>query len=142
MDTIAEKGWRWFSIQLDDQADIICWNICDPDGTVESSDLTMMLADGSIYHTTDLQLGPTAFWASPDTEQSYGTTWTLREPKRDVELQIKARFPEQEIILLKEIPQYTWQIWEGGTTVSGEIDGESVTGIGYAELVPRIMVAG
>jgi predicted secreted hydrolase len=142
MDTIAEKGWRWFSIQLDDQTDIICWNICDLDGTVESSDLTMMLADGSIYHTTDLQLSPTGFWQSPSTEQTYGTTWTLREPKRDVELQIKARFPEQEIILLKEIPQYTWQIWEGGTTVSGEIDGESVTGIGYAELVPRIMVAG
>jgi len=142
MDTIAEKGWRWFSIQLDDQTDIICWNICDLDGTVESSDLTMMLADGSIYHTTKLQLSPTAFWQSPDTEEAYGTTWTLREPRRDIDLEIKARFPEQEIILLKEIPQYTWQIWEGGTTVSGHIDGESVSGIGYAELVPHIMVAG
>jgi predicted secreted hydrolase len=142
MDTIAEKGWRWFSIQLDDQTDIICWNICDPDGTVESSDLTMMLADGSIYHTTKLQLSSTAFWQSPDTEQAYGTTWTLREPKHDIDLEIAARFPQQEIILLKEIPQYSWQFWEGGTTVSGQIDGESVTGIGYAELVPRILTMG
>ncbi len=139
MDTIAGKGWRWFSIQLDDQTDIICWNICELDGTVESSDLTMMQADGSVYHTTDLQLGPTAFWQSPQTGVTYGTTWTLREPKHEIDLEIKARFPNQEIILLKELPQYTWQIWEGGTIVSGEIDGAAVSGIGYAELVPRIL---
>jgi predicted secreted hydrolase len=142
MDAIAEKGWQWFSIQLDDDTDIICWNIVNLDGTVESSDLTMMLADGSIYHTTDLQLGPTAFWASPDTKETYGTTWTLREPHHDVDLEITARFLEQEIILLKEVPLYTWHIWEGGTTVSGQIDGSPVSGIGYAELVPRILVAG
>ncbi len=67
METIAEKGWQWFSIQLDDETDIICWNIVDLDGTVESRDLTMMLADGSIYHTTDIELEATDSWMSPDT---------------------------------------------------------------------------
>jgi predicted secreted hydrolase len=142
MEDIAEKGWQWFSIQLDDKTDIICWNIVNLDGTVESRDLTMMLADGSIYHTTDLQLEPTESWVSPDTGETYGMTWKLREPSHDIDLEIKAHFPEQEIILLKELPQYTWQIWEGGTTVSGQIDGTSVSGTGYAELVPRILVMG
>jgi len=142
METIAEKGWQWFSIQLDDKTDIICWNIVNLDGTVESRDLTMMLANGSIYHTTDIELEATDSWKSPDTGETYGTTWTLLEPKHDVDLEIRARFPEQEIILLKEMPQYTWQIWEGGTTVSGEIGGSAVSGIGYAELVPRIMAPG
>jgi predicted secreted hydrolase len=142
MDTIAEKGWRWFSIQLDDQTDIICWNIVDLDGNIQSSDLTMMEADGSVYHTTKLQLGATELWQSPTTDQTYGTTWTLREPKGEIDLEIKARFPQQEIILLKELPQYSWQIWEGGTTVSGQIGGSPVSGIGYAELVPRILTMG
>jgi predicted secreted hydrolase len=142
MEDMAEKGWQWFSIQLDDETDIICWNIVNLDGTVESRDLTMMLADGSIYHTTDLELAATDSWVSPDTKETYGMTWKLREPGHDIDLEIKARFPEQEIILLKEVPQYTWQIWEGGTTVSGQIDGSSVSGIGYAELVPRILVMG
>jgi predicted secreted hydrolase len=142
MEDMAEKGWQWFSLQLDDDTDIICWNIVNLDGTVESRDLTMMLADGSIYHTTDMQLEATDFWVSPDTGQTYGMTWTLREPKHDIDLEIKARFPQQEIVLFKEVPLYTWQFWEGGTTVSGELDGESVTGIGYAELVPRILVMG
>jgi predicted secreted hydrolase len=142
MEDTAEKGWQWFSIQLDDETDIICWNICDLDGTVESSDLTMMLANGSIYHTADIELEATDTWMSPDTDQTYGMTWTLREPKRDLDLEIQTRFPEQEIILLKEVPQYTWHIWEGGTTVSGQIDGSPVSGVGYAELVPRILVAG
>jgi predicted secreted hydrolase len=142
MEDMAEKGWQWFSIQLDDDTDIICWNIVNLDGTVESRDLTMMLADGSIYHTTDIELAATDSWVSPDTGQTYGMTWTLHEPKHDIDLEIQARFPQQEIVLFKEVPLYTWQFWEGGTTVSGELDGESVTGIGYAELVPRILVMG
>jgi predicted secreted hydrolase len=142
MGAMAEKGWQWFSIQLDDETDIICWNIVNLDGTVESRDLTMMLADGSIYHTTDLELEATDFWVSSDTGETYGTTWKLREPGHDIDLEIKARFPQQEIILLKEVPQMTWQIWEGGTTVSGQIDGSAVSGIGYAELVPHIPAMG
>ena len=142
MADLAERGWQWFSIQLDDNTDIICWNIVNLDGTVESSDLTMMPADGSVYHTTNLQLEPIDFWVSPDTGETYGMTWMLREPKHGLDLEIKTRFPQQEIVLFREVPQYTWQFWEGGTIVSGQIDGESVSGIGYAELVPRILVMG
>jgi predicted secreted hydrolase len=141
MEDMADKGWQWFSIQLDDETDIICWNIVNLDGTVESSDLTMMLADGSIYHTTDIDLEASDNWESPETGQTYGVTWTLREPKQDLDLQIEARFPRQEIVLFKGTP-YTWHFWEGGTTVSGKIGGSPVSGIGYSELVPRILVAG
>jgi len=137
MEDIGERGWQWFSIQLDD-SEIICWNIVNLDGTLESCDLTMMRSNGSVYHTTDIELEAIDSWTSPETGQVYGTTWTLREGSSDIDLKIEARFPKQEIILFKESPQYTWQFWEGGTTVSGQIDGQSVTGIGYAELVPRI----
>jgi len=142
MGAMAGKGWQWFSIQLDDDTDIICWNILSTDNSVQSRDLTMMFADGSIYHTTDLELAATDSWVSPDTKETYGMTWRLQEPVHDIDLEIKARFPQQEIILLKEIPQIAWQIWEGGTTVSGHIDGSAVSGIGYAELVPRIPAMG
>jgi len=142
MGAIAGKGWQWFSIQLDDDTDIICWNILNTNNSVQSRDLTMMFADGSIYHTTDLELAATDSWVSLDTGQTYGMTWRLQEPVHDIDLEIKARFPQQEIILFQEMPQYTWQIWEGGTTVSGQLDGKSVSGIGYAELVPRIPAMG
>ncbi len=139
MGAMAEKGWQWFSIQLDDDTDLICWNIVNTDNSVQSRDLTMMFADGSIYHTTDIELEATEPWISTQTGQEYGMTWRLQEPVHDIDLEIKARFPQQEIILFKEMPQYTWQFWEGGTTVSGQIDGSAVSGIGYAELVPRIL---
>jgi predicted secreted hydrolase len=90
---IAEKGWQWFSIQLDDETDIICRNTCDLDGTVNSSDLTMMQANGSVYHTTEIELEATDSWELPDTDETYGMTWTLRELKRDLDLKIEARFP-------------------------------------------------
>jgi len=141
MEDIAEKGWQWFSVQLDGGTDIICWNIVDLDGTVVSRDLTMMLDDGSVHHTTDIELEAIDSWISPDTGQAYGTTWTLQEPKRDVDLKIEAHFPQQEIILFKGTP-YTWHFWEGGTAVSGEINRRAVSGVGYAELVPRIFIPG
>jgi hypothetical protein len=48
---------------------------------------------------------------------------------------------EGPIILFKGTP-YTWHFWEGGTAISGEINGTAVSGIGYAELVPRIFIPG
>jgi len=33
-------------------------------------------------------------------------------------------------------PTMAWQFWEGSVTISGQMDGSDVSGIGYAELVP------
>ncbi len=134
----SEKGWDWFSIQLDDNTDIICWQIVNTDGSIDSRDLTMMFPDGSIYHTTDLELERLDSWTSSDTEIDYGTRWRLREERHDINLEISARFSQQEIILFADQPGISWQFWEGGATVSGRLDGETVSGIGYAELVPKM----
>ncbi len=138
MDETSEKGWDWFSIQLDDSTDIICWQIVDAAGAIDSRDLTMMFPDGSIYHTTDLDLEKTDSWTSPETGIDYGLGWRVQEERHDLDLEIRARFSQQEIILFPDQPGISWQFWEGGTTVSGQLDGETVSGIGYAELVPKM----
>ena len=137
MGEAAQKGWDWFSVQLDDNTDIICWQIIDDDGSVASRDLTMMFTDESIYHTEDFDLEKTATWTSPDTGKEYGTVWKLTEGEHDLDLEIKARFNKQEILLFREQPTLASQFWEGGTTVSGQLEGQDVSGIGYAELVPH-----
>lgn len=132
----AQKGWDWFSVQLEDNTDIIFWQIINGDGSVQSRDLTMMFPDESIYHTEDLGLEKTSTWTSPETGKVYGTVWRITESQHDLDLEITVRYDEQEILLFRDQPLVASQFWEGGTTVSGELDGRDVSGIGYAELVP------
>lgn len=106
MESMAERGWDWFSVQLDNDTEVIFWQIVNPDGSINSRDLTMMFPDGSVYHTVDL------------------------------DLEIRARYAEQEIRVLEDFEPMELDFWEGGTTVSGQLDGEPVSGVGYAELVP------
>jgi len=138
MDEADEKGWDWFSIQLENNTDIICWQIVNADGSIESRDLTMMFADESIYHTVDLNLEKTAVWTSTETGEEYATAWRITESRHDLDLEVEALYDQQEIILFPEQPEISWQFWEGGTIVSGTLDGQTVSGIGYAELVPRM----
>lgn len=136
MESMAVKGWNWFSVQLDSDTEIIFWQIVNPDGSIDSRDLTMIFPDESIYHTVDIDLEMLDSWVSPETGKEYGLLWRLVEETQDIDLEISARYPEQEVLLFPEQPEIGWQLWEGGTTVSGHVAGEAVTGVGYAELVP------
>jgi predicted secreted hydrolase len=136
MESMAERGWNWFSVQLDNDTEIIFWQIVNPDGSIHSRDLTMIFPDGSVYHTVDLELEMMESWVSPETGNEYGILWRVREETHDLDLEISARYAEQEIRVLEDFEPMELDFWEGGTTVSGQLDGEPVSGVGYAELVP------
>jgi len=136
MEFLAEKGWDWFSAQLDNDTEIIFWQIVNPDRSISSRDLTMVFSDESIYHTVDLELEMLDSWVSPQTGKEYGVLWRLREEAHDLDLEIRARYAEQEIRVFEGYEHIDLDFWEGGTTVSGQLNGEAVTGLGYAELVP------
>lgn len=126
MDPAVESGWDWFSVQLDNQAEIVFWQIVNPDESIESRDLTIMFPDNSVYHTRDFTLEKIDSWVSPESGNAYGILWQLREENNDLDLEIRARYPQQEIQGIF--------FWEGNTTVSGTLTGETVSGVGYAEL--------
>jgi len=136
MGSMAGRGWDWFSVQLDNDTEIILWQIVNPDGSIHSRDLTMMVLDGSLYHTVDLEMEMMKSWVSPETGHEYGTLWRVREETPDLNLEISARHAEQEIRVFEDFEPMDLDFWEGGTTVSGHLDGGPVFGVGYAELVP------
>jgi predicted secreted hydrolase len=135
MDSLSDSGWDWFSVQLDNDTDLIFWRIVDPDGAATSRDLTVMLADNSVYHTLDISLEKLDSWVSPDSGREYGTLWRLQEETHGIDLQIAALLPEAEISVFKDFEGMDFYFWEGATAVSGTFEGETVTGTGYAELV-------
>ncbi len=132
---IGKGGWDWFSIQLDNNTEIVFWRIVDPDESVKSRDLAIMFPDSSIYHSNRFALERMDSWVSPNSGTEYGVVWRVREETRDLDLEIRARYHQQEVRMLEDMAGPTFSFWEGNMAVSGRLDGEAVSGIGYTELV-------
>lgn len=138
MEEALQIGWDWFSIQLDNDTDIICWQIFTDDGLIQTHDMTIMFSDESIYHTVDLDIEMVSSWTSPETDEVYGIAWRITEAEYDLDLEVTSQYSEQEILMFIDQPIMAWQFWEGGVTVSGKMAGGDISGIGYAELVPPL----
>src|SRR6185369_2848927 len=80
-----QVGWDWFSIQLNDNSELMLFQIRRRDGSVDSfSAGTFVDPRGNTQHlrSTDFQLTPTtaAIWTSPDTHAGYPVQWQIRVP--------------------------------------------------------------
>ncbi len=135
INSLGQGGWDWFAVQLDNDTEIVFWRIVNPDESVRSQDLTIMLSDNSVYHTRDLVLEKADSWVSPKSGGEYGVLWRVREKGRGLDLVLRARHAQQEVRMFESLSIPTFHFWEGRTTVSGTLDGQAVSGIGYAELV-------
>ncbi len=124
----AQRGWDWFSIQLDDSTEWMLFEIRRADGSIDPhSSGTFVDAAGHAtpLHRTDFDLRPLEFWTSPQTHARYPVKWHISIPSRHVELDCAAALPDQELSGEGFGPSY----WEGAVTYSG-----SAHGVGYLEL--------
>ncbi|MCK5654360.1 MAG: hypothetical protein KAH98_04415 [Dehalococcoidia bacterium] len=135
MNAMGMPGWDWFCAQLDDDTEIIFWHIIKPDETVKSRDITIMSADNLIYHGQDIAFEKLDSWVSRQSGNKYGILWRVTEKTRGLDLEIRARYSEQEIRMFDVLPETNFAFWEGSTTISGYLDGKKVAGKGYAELL-------
>ena len=121
-----QRGWDWFSAQLDDGAEIMLFQIRRMDGGIDPySSGTYVARDGRTKHLTraDFTLQPLAYWASPKTGARYPVQWRIAIPGLKVALDCAAAIPGQE--LASEANDY----WEGAVTYRG-----SAAGVGYLEM--------
>ncbi|MFZ0132294.1 MAG: lipocalin-like domain-containing protein [Desulfobacterales bacterium] len=127
-------GWDWFSLQLDNGAELMLYRLRQADGQPHpASSGTLVYADESIRHLTadDAGLDVAEHWKSPHSEGRYPVAWQVRVPSADLNLSIAANLADQEM----RTPGSTGvTYWEGSVSVSGEMAGRPVTGKGYVEL--------
>jgi predicted secreted hydrolase len=134
------RCYEWFSLQLDNNMEIVFWQATEPDGSLISHLLTIVSTDGSAFNTKDFALRKVDYWISPSTRCEYGTRWEVWEQTKNLHLEVKALFPEQEIKIPITLPGFRPAFWEGKITVSGKLAGETVSGTGYAEFFrPHIL---
>ncbi len=124
-----QAGWDWFALQLDDGHELMYYQLRRKDGTADPASAGVwVLPDGSSRPLArqDLQLDPTATWASPRGGR-YPSAWRLRLPDEQLDLRIEPLLADQELAV-------TIRYWEGAVRVTGERAGKPVSGYGYVEL--------
>lgn len=124
-----QRGWDWFSAQLEDGTELMLFQIRRMDGAIDPwSAGTWIARNGRSTHLrrADFELRPEVWWTSPRTGARYPVTWSLRVPSLHIALRCAAAFPEQELACGgKDAPVY----WEGAVVYTG-----TSHGFGYLEM--------
>jgi predicted secreted hydrolase len=125
-----QVGWDWFALQLDDDSELMVFQIRKADGSVDPfSSGTLVALDGSTRHLSheDFEIGVGATWRSPRSGATYPARWTVEVPAADLTLEIEPYLADQELNV-----SYTY--WEGAVRISGEQAGSAISGSGYVEM--------
>lgn len=125
-----EIGWDWFALQFDDGREIMYYQLRREDGSISPfTGGTLVEVDGSKRHLTkdDVQLKVLDRWTSDVSGAEYPVEWTLTLPAEDLELQVKAVMPNQEL-------NVSVRYWEGAVDIEGSSSGIPIAGVGYVEL--------
>ena len=133
--TENQKGWDWFSIQLNTGCELMCYQLRNSEGRVSPfSSGTFVDSDGNPMRlgAADFTIKPTGSWKSPRTGAEYPSGWSITSTKLGIEVEVAPVMQDQEL----DTRGSTMIVyWEGACTVSGTMNGANVMGDAYVELV-------
>jgi predicted secreted hydrolase len=127
-------GWDWFSLQLDDQRELMLYRLRRADGSADpASSGTVIDHDGRGHHLSigDFTLESTSHWTSRTTQARYPQRWRLTIPSQQLSLELVPLMAEQELSTTRST-QVTY--WEGAIETIGTAQGQPIHGKGYMEL--------
>ena len=128
-------GWDWFSLQLDDNTEVMLSLLFDPTtGEPARRYGTYVLPNGSAQYLQweDIEVTPLSSWTSPRTGVTYPMGWRLQVIPLSLSLKVEPVHLDAEFDVSKiGAPVY----WEGEVTFSGQRGEKPVGGRGFVELV-------
>ena len=130
-----QVGWDWLSIQLQDNTELMLFQIRRKDGSIDPfSAGTYVDAQGQAHHLgkNEFELRPEEkTWTSPQTQARYPIRWNIRVPSLNILLESSTPLPAQELTAnVHSIPTY----WEGSVKFAGTKTSVPIEGIGYLEM--------
>ncbi|MDX1687908.1 MAG: lipocalin-like domain-containing protein [Candidatus Promineifilaceae bacterium] len=123
-------GWDWFSLQLDNGAALMFFQIRREDGSLQpQSSGTFVFPDGGTEHVelAEWEVEVTERWTSPANGATYPAGWIIRLPSLDLVLEGEPLMADQEL-------NVSTVYWEGTVQFSGTWRGEPVQATGYIEM--------
>lgn len=131
------ENYEWFSIQLDNGTDLNLWNIFNSNREIPDNDRYRILSayvdenQNTQYTISDFEIERLEYFITPDNLRRYSKKWRLTSASKNIDLIITSNYETSEV----NITQLSFRFFEGSTTVTGTIDGVSVLGVGFAELL-------
>ncbi len=130
----SQQGWDWFSLQLENETEIMLYQIRRTDGRPDvTSSGSVVTQSGDVIHIRHDQMNVRALgrWKSPRSGAVYPMGWQISIPSLKISLTVRSLLENQELIT-KGSTQVTY--WEGAVSVQGSFGDVSVSGAGYVEM--------
>ena len=129
----GQVGWDWFSLQLEDGADLMVFQLRRADGRPDDRSATWVDGGGAaaVIESGDVRLVPGRRWSSPVSGAAYPVEWRVDVPDREASFEVTAALDAQELDT-GDSTGVTY--WEGAVTVTGRVGGRPVRGRGYLEM--------
>ena len=128
------EAYEWFSLQLSNGMDFNLWNIFTDEGTIPNNSeyriLAMYIDEQTSKTISDFKIERPKFAYTTATNNCYANQWHLTSDTMDIDLLITLNSKDSEVLI-------PFAFLEGGTRIEGTIQGQSVTGKGFAELLHR-----
>ena len=125
-----QVGWDWFSLQLQNDIEVMYYQIRERDGSASQySGGVVVDREGSTLGITpdDIRLDVLDMWESETGAATYPSEWRLEIPSLQIDLHMKPQVADQELRL-------SIRYWEGTVHVQGTHAGVPVEGYGFVEL--------
>lgn len=126
------EQYEWFSAKLSNGMDMNIWNIFTAENKVPEGLNYRILAsykdENTQYTISEFSLDRLEYAYTPDEARCYARKWRLLSETDNIDLIISTMHPDYEVSL-------PFRFYEGPTEISGRVNGESVTGKGFAELL-------
>lgn len=122
-----DDKWRWFSIQLDNKCEVICFIYGDK---IKTSHASMIDENNNIKTTNNVEILPGKIkYKNKKTGNEYYLEYDIKIPEFNLELKTIPFKKDQEMVF------ETINYWEGGIGVNGTMNGEKIKGKGFCELL-------
>jgi len=124
------EKYEWFCIQLSNGMDFNIFNIFTDDNRIPDTSTYKMCAiyfdEDSDTTISDYSFERLSYAFMPDKQVCYSQKWRLQWD--NIDLEITALNPYNEVTL-------PFRFYEGSTEITGTVNGQEVTGVGFAELL-------
>ena len=130
----SQQGWDWFSVQLDNDAELMLYVIRRRDGTPDvTSSGSLITNDGAVIHIRhdQLRIEPTGRWKSPRSGATYPMGWRIAVPSMQIALTLQPLLRDQELVTTGSTGV---TYWEGAVDAHGSLGNIAVRGEGYVEM--------
>lgn len=133
--TLSGSGWDWYSIQLNNNTEMMLYFIRDSTGNILATYIGSIDENGrdTVIPARALRSTVLARWTSPTTGITYPSGWriAINDARLRMTLTIVPRLKNQELVV-KQSTGNTY--WEGTVSIQGQSNGKPVNGSGYVEL--------